>query len=123
MTQNFESSVQGYATLMKSNPTQAQKYLLQVLDEICIDYKFQESITIGDRILIADFLIGKLIIEIDEKFSIMPELYSDILEKDKLFKSAGYVVLRLSYEDIYSTYQDFALKELIFQFMEISLGN
>lgn len=103
--------VDKYAIKMRENPTKAEDSFSQELDKNGISYRQQVVIDCKVKKYIADFVVGKTVIEVDGGTHHKPKVAQyDAVRTDRL-ESLGYYVLRIDNKDVIK--KSGKLKELI----------
>lgn len=103
--------VKNYATKMRENPTKAEDSFSKELDKNGINYRQQVVIDCKVKKYIADFVVGKTVIEVDGGTHHKPKAVKyDAVRTDRL-ESLGYSVLRIDNKDVIK--KSWKLKELI----------
>lgn len=103
--------VKNYARKMRENPTKAEDSFSQELDKNGINYRQQVVIDCKVKKYIADFVVGKTVIEVDGGTHHKPKAVKyDAVRTDRL-ESLGYSVLRIDNKDVIK--KSWKLKELI----------
>lgn len=103
--------VKNYATKMRENPTKAEDSFSKELDKNGISYRQQVVIDCKIKKYIADFVVGKTVIEVDGGAHHKPKAVKyDAVRTDRL-ESLGYSVLRIDNKDVIK--KSCKLKELI----------
>lgn len=109
--QDGKRVVNNYATKMRENPTKAEDSFSQELDKNGISYRQQVVIDCKVKKYIADFVVGKTVIEVDGGTHHKPKAVKyDAVRTDRL-ESLGYSVLRIDNKDVIK--KSGKLKELI----------
>ena len=109
--QDGKRVVNNYATKMRENPTKAEDSFSQELDKNGIRYRQQVVIDCKVKKYIADFVVGKIVIEVDGGAHHKPKAVKyDAVRTDRL-ESLGYSVLRIDNKDVIK--KSGKLKELI----------
>ena len=98
--QDGKRVVNNYATKMRENPTKAEDSFSKELDKNGISYKQQVVIDCKVKKYIADFVVGKTVIEVDGGTHHKPKAVKyDAVRTDRL-ESLGYSVLRIDNKDV-----------------------
>ncbi len=109
--QDGKRVVKNYATKMRENPTKAEDSFSKELDKNGISYRQQVVIDCKIKKYIADFVVGKTVIEVDGGTHHKPKAVQyDAVRTDRL-ESLGYSVLRIDNKDVIK--KSGKLKELI----------
>ena len=109
--QDGKRVVNNYATKMRENPTKAEDSFSKELDKNGISYRQQVVIDCKVKKYIADFVVGKTVIEVDGGTHHKPKAVKyDAVRTDRL-ESLGYSVLRIDNKDVIK--KSGKLKELI----------
>lgn len=109
--QDGKRVVKNYATKMRENPTKAEDSFSKELDKNGISYRQQVVIDCKVKKYIADFVVGKTVIEVDGGTHHKPKAVQyDAVRTDRL-ESLGYSVLRIDNKDVIK--KSWKLKELI----------
>ena len=109
--QDGKRVVNNYATKMRENPTVAEDSFSKELDKNGISYRQQVVIDCKVKKYIADFVVGKTVIEVDGGTHHKPKAVKyDAVRTDRL-ESLGYSVLRIDNKDVIK--KSWKLKELI----------
>ena len=96
---------------MRENPTEAEDSFSKELDKNGISYKQQVVIDCKVKKYIADFVVGKTVIEVDGGAHHKPKAAQyDAVRTDRL-ESLGYSVLRIDNKDVIK--KSWKLNELI----------
>ena len=92
--------VDKYARKMRENPTEAEDSFSKELDKNGISYRQQVVIDCKAKKYIADFVVGKTVIEVDGGTHHKPKAVKyDAVRTDRL-ESLGYSVLRIDNKDV-----------------------
>ena len=98
--QDGKRVVNNYATKMRENPTKAEDSFSKELDKNGISYRQQVVIDCKVKKYIADFVVGKTVIEVDGGTHHKPKAVKyDAVRTDRL-ESLGYSVLRIDNKDV-----------------------
>lgn len=98
--QDGKRVVNNYATKMRENPTKAEDSFSKELDKNGISYRQQVVIDCKVKKYIADFVVGKTVIEVDGGTHHKPKVAQyDAVRTDRL-ESLGYSVLRINNKDV-----------------------
>lgn len=98
--QDGKRVVNNYATKMRENPTKAEDSFSKELDKNGINYRQQVVIDCKVKKYIADFVVGKTVIEVDGGTHHKPKAAQyDAVRTDRL-ESLGYSVLRIDNKDV-----------------------
>lgn len=98
--QDGKRVVNNYATKMRENPTKAEDSFSKELDKNGISYRQQVVIDCKIKKYIADFVVGKTVIEVDGGTHHKPKAVKyDAVRTDRL-ESLGYSVLRIDNKDV-----------------------
>ena len=98
--QDGKRVVNNYATKMRENPTKAEDSFSKELDKNGISYRQQVVIDCKVKKYIADFVVGKTVIEVDGGAHHKPKAVKyDAVRTDRL-ESLGYSVLRIDNKDV-----------------------
>ena len=98
--QDGKRVVNNYATKMRENPTKAEDSFSKELDKNGISYRQQVVIDCKVKKYIADFVVGKIVIEVDGGTHHKPKAVKyDAVRTDRL-ESLGYSVLRIDNKDV-----------------------
>lgn len=109
--QDGKRVVNNYATKMRENPTKAEDSFSKELDKNGINYRQQVVIDCKVKKYIADFVVGKTVIEVDGGTHHKPKAVKyDAVRTDRL-ESLGYSVLRIDNKDVIK--KSWKLNELI----------
>lgn len=109
--QDGKRVVNNYARKMRENPTEAEDSFSKELDKNGISYRQQVVIDCKVKKYIADFVVGKTVIEVDGGTHHKPKAVKyDAVRTDRL-ESLGYSVLRIDNKDVIK--KSGKLKELI----------
>lgn len=109
--QDGKRVVNNYATKMRENPTEAEDSFSKELDKNGISYRQQVVIDCKVKKYIADFVVGKTVIEVDGGTHHKPKAAQyDAVRTDRL-ENLGYSVLRIDNKDVIK--KSWKLKELI----------
>ena len=109
--QDGKRVVNNYAIKMRENPTKAEDSFSKELDKNGISYRQQVVIDCKVKKYIADFVVGKTVIEVDGGAHHKPKAVKyDAVRTDRL-ESLGYSVLRIDNKDVIK--KSGKLKELI----------
>lgn len=109
--QDGKRVVKNYATKMRENPTKAEDSFSKELDKNGISYRQQVVIDCKVKKYIADFIVGKTVIEVDGGAHHKPKAVKyDAVRTDRL-EGLGYSVLRIDNKDVIK--KSGKLKELI----------
>ena len=109
--QDGKRVVNNYATKMRENPTKAEDSFSKELDKNGISYRQQVVIDCKVKKYIADFVVGKTVVEVDGGTHHKPNAAQyDAVRTDRL-ESLGYSVLRIDNKDVIK--KSGKLKELI----------
>ena len=109
--QDGKRVVNNYATKMRENPTKAEDSFSKELDKNGISYRQQVVIDCKVKKYIADFMVGKTVIEVDGGTHHKPKAVKyDAVRTDRL-ESLGYSVLRIDNKDVIK--KSWKLNELI----------
>ena len=98
--QDGKRVVNNYAIKMRENPTKAEDSFSKELDKNGISYRQQVVIDCKVKKYIADFVVGKTVIEVDGGAHHKPKAVKyDAVRTDRL-ESLGYSVLRIDNKDV-----------------------
>lgn len=98
--QDGKRVVNNYATKMRENPTKAEDSFSKELDKNGISYRQQVVIDCKVKKYIADFVVGKTVVEVDGGAHHKPKAVKyDAVRTDRL-ESLGYSVLRIDNKDV-----------------------
>lgn len=98
--QDGKRVVKNYAIKMRENPTKAEDSFSKELDKNGISYRQQVVIDCKVKKYIADFVVGKTVIEVDGGTHHKPKVAQyDAVRTDRL-ESLGYSVLRINNKDV-----------------------
>ena len=98
--QDGKRVVNNYATKMRENPTKAEDSFSKELDKNGISYRQQVVIDCKVKKYIADFVVGKTVIEVDGGTHHKPKAVKyDAVRTDRL-ERLGYSVLRIDNKDV-----------------------
>lgn len=98
--QDGKRVVKNYAIKMRENPTKAEDSFSKELDKNGISYRQQVVIDCKVKKYIADFVVGKTVIEVDGGTHHKPKAVKyDAVRTDRL-ESLGYSVLRIDNKDV-----------------------
>ena len=98
--QDGKRVVNNYATKMRENPTKAEDSFSKELDKNGISYRQQVVMDCKVKKYIADFVVGKTVIEVDGGTHHKPKAVKyDAVRTDRL-ESLGYSVLRIDNKDV-----------------------
>ena len=98
--QDGKRVVNNYAAKMRENPTKAEDSFSKELDKNGISYRQQVVIDCKVKKYIADFVVGKTVIEVDGGTHHKPKAVKyDAVRTDRL-ESLGYSVLRIDNKDV-----------------------
>lgn len=99
----YKEIVKGYSEKMRNNPTLAESQFQDLLIEYCVDYEPQKVIyTSKGKWYIADFLIGKNIIEIDGNVHNRKEVKKKDEERTTNLNKDGFSITRITNDEIKS---------------------
>jgi very-short-patch-repair endonuclease len=109
--QDGKTVVKNYANKMRENPTKSEDSLSKILEKNGIKYQQRVVIDCKVKKYIADFVVGKKVIEVDGKSHHKPKAEKyDAIRTNRL-ENLGYVVLRINNQDVMK--EGYKLNELI----------
>ena len=102
----YKEIVNEYSEKMRNNPTLSERLFQDLLLEYCVDYEPQVVIyTTKNKFYIADFLVGKDIIEIDGNVHNRKDVKKSDEERTTNLQKDGFSITRITNDEIKSYYK------------------